>query len=213
VGLHNPNDWRYHQKPGNLFNTYLGKAPPPDPPETRRRRPSQGPHGKSELRDAVEALVRFLLHNASVDEANQFLSLTARSKGQAISHSREPWSSIRAFAREHLTTDEVERYLAELRRRKSAREPLIQATMLADLNWSNKERLPDRLLRDLIEHFSKLSLANRTAAPDVIGNAYEYLIKRFADLSKKKAGEFYNPAFGPSAEVGVSRSDASGSSR
>ena len=65
--------------------------------------------------------------------------------------------------------------------------------IFGDTNWSNKERLPDRLLRDLIEHFSKLPLSNRVAAPDVIGNAYEYLIKRFADLSKKKAGEFYTP--------------------
>jgi type I restriction enzyme M protein len=65
--------------------------------------------------------------------------------------------------------------------------------IFGDTNWSNKERLPDRLLRDLIEHFSKVSLANQAAEPDVIGNAYEYLIKRFADLSKKKAGEFYTP--------------------
>jgi hypothetical protein len=131
VGLHNPNDWRYHQKPGNLFNTYLGKAPPPEPPETRRRRPGQQPPvppSTSELNDAVEALVRFLLYNASVDEANQFLSLTARSQGQVIPHCKQPWSPIREFAREHLTMGQVERYLAELRRRKAAREPLIQAT-------------------------------------------------------------------------------------
>jgi type I restriction enzyme M protein len=65
--------------------------------------------------------------------------------------------------------------------------------IFGDTSWSNKERLPDRLLRDLIEHFSKLPLSNRAAAPDVVGNAYEYLIKRFADLSKKKAGELYTP--------------------
>jgi type I restriction enzyme M protein len=65
--------------------------------------------------------------------------------------------------------------------------------IFGDTNWSNKERLPDRLLRDLIEHFSTLPLANSAAEPDVVGNAYEYLIKRFADLSKKKAGEFYTP--------------------
>lgn len=65
--------------------------------------------------------------------------------------------------------------------------------IFGDTNWSNKERLSDRLLRDLIEHFSKVSLANRAAEPDVIGNAYEYLIKRFADLTHKKAGEFYTP--------------------
>jgi type I restriction enzyme M protein len=65
--------------------------------------------------------------------------------------------------------------------------------IFGDTNWSNKERLSDRLLRDLIEHFSTLPLANSTAEPDVVGNAYAYLIKRFADLSKKKAGEFYTP--------------------
>ena len=65
--------------------------------------------------------------------------------------------------------------------------------IFGDANWANKERLSDRLLRDLIEHFSKLSLASSAAEPDVVGSAYEYLIKRFADLSKKKAGEFYTP--------------------
>ena len=29
--------------------------------------------------------------------------------------------------------------------------------------------------------------------PDLLGNAYEYLIKHFADLTNKKAGEFYTP--------------------
>jgi type I restriction enzyme M protein len=65
--------------------------------------------------------------------------------------------------------------------------------IFGDTQWSNKERLPDALLCDLIEHFSKVSLANSAAEPDVLGNAYEYLIKRFADLTNKKAGEFYTP--------------------
>jgi type I restriction enzyme M protein len=65
--------------------------------------------------------------------------------------------------------------------------------IFGDTQWSNKDRLPDSLLRDLIEHFSKVSLGNRSVAPDLAGQAYEYLIKRFADLSKKKAGEFYTP--------------------
>ncbi len=66
--------------------------------------------------------------------------------------------------------------------------------IFGDTNWSNKERLSDRLLRDLIEHFSKVLLANRAAEPDVIGNAYEYLIKRFADLTNKKAARIRRTA-------------------
>jgi type I restriction enzyme M protein len=49
------------------------------------------------------------------------------------------------------------------------------------------------LLKDLIEHFSKLGLDNRNCRADVLGQAYEYLIKKFADLTNKKAGEFYTP--------------------
>jgi type I restriction enzyme M protein len=59
--------------------------------------------------------------------------------------------------------------------------------------WTNKSKLPDRTLIDLIEHFSLKSLTNACVAPDVFGQAYEYLIKRFADQSNKKAGEYYTP--------------------
>lgn len=62
-----------------------------------------------------------------------------------------------------------------------------------DAQWTNKERLPDELLKNLIEHFSALSLGNARVASDVLGDAYEYLIKKFADSTNKKAGEFYTP--------------------
>ncbi|UAK31975.1 type I restriction-modification system subunit M [Nocardia asteroides] len=60
-------------------------------------------------------------------------------------------------------------------------------------NWTNKDKLPNRKLADLIEHFSTKTLSNAAVPPDVFGNAYEYLIKRFADQSNKKAGEYYTP--------------------
>lgn len=65
--------------------------------------------------------------------------------------------------------------------------------VFGDAPWSNKERLSDALLRDLIEHFSRISLANRNANGDILGDAYEYLIKKFADQTNRKAGEFYTP--------------------
>jgi type I restriction enzyme M protein len=65
--------------------------------------------------------------------------------------------------------------------------------IFGDVNWSNKERLSDELLIDLIEHFSTKNLSNSNATPDILGQAYEYLIKKFADLANKKAGEFYTP--------------------
>jgi type I restriction enzyme M protein len=65
--------------------------------------------------------------------------------------------------------------------------------IFGDAQWSNKNKLSDRLLIDLIEHFSQYNLSNSLVDPDILGQAYEYLIKHFADLTNKKAGEFYTP--------------------
>jgi len=65
--------------------------------------------------------------------------------------------------------------------------------IFGDAQWTNKERLSDALLKDLIEHFSSLNLGNEHCKADILGQAYEYLIKKFADLTNKKAGEFYTP--------------------
>lgn len=65
--------------------------------------------------------------------------------------------------------------------------------VFGDAQWTNKERLSDALLKDLIEHFSALPLGNQNVASDLVGDAYEYLIKKFADATNKKAGEFYTP--------------------
>jgi len=62
-----------------------------------------------------------------------------------------------------------------------------------EAKWTNKEKLSDVRLKDLIEHFSSLSLGNNSFSADIMGQAYEYLIKKFADITKDSAGEFYTP--------------------
>lgn len=55
-------------------------------------------------------------------------------------------------------------------------------------------RLSDQKLRDLIQHFNKHRLRNEDFEnPDLLGAAYEYLIREFADSAGKKGGEFYTP--------------------
>lgn len=52
----------------------------------------------------------------------------------------------------------------------------------------------DKRWRDLIDHFSKYRLRNEDFEfPDLLGAAYEYLIRDFADSAGKKGGEFYTP--------------------
>lgn len=57
--------------------------------------------------------------------------------------------------------------------------------------WTNKKRLPDKLLKDLIEHFSSKTLSIENCPEDELGQGYEYLIKKFADDSGHTAQEFY----------------------
>ncbi|MCR5013490.1 MAG: type I restriction-modification system subunit M [Bacteroidales bacterium] len=61
----------------------------------------------------------------------------------------------------------------------------------ADAGWTNKERLSDAMLSQLIEHFSSKNLNIKNVPNDELGNAYEFLIKKFADDSGHTAAEFY----------------------
>jgi len=63
--------------------------------------------------------------------------------------------------------------------------------IFGDAPWTNRERLPDETLKNLIEHFSTQTLSVASVPEDELGNAYEYLIKKFADDSGHTAAEFY----------------------
>jgi type I restriction enzyme M protein len=63
--------------------------------------------------------------------------------------------------------------------------------VFGDAQWTNKDRLSDATLRELIEHFSTLALPVASVPEDELGQAYEYLIKKFADDSGHTAAEFY----------------------
>jgi type I restriction enzyme M protein len=61
-------------------------------------------------------------------------------------------------------------------------------------DWGNREMLTDEILKDLIEGWPEVPLGNAAVTSDILGDAYEYLIGKFADVTKrKKAGEFYTP--------------------
>jgi type I restriction enzyme M protein len=60
--------------------------------------------------------------------------------------------------------------------------------------FGDKEKLSDELLQRLLRHFNQHSLRNdHLESNDLLGDAYEYLIKMFADDAGKKGGEFYSP--------------------
>lgn len=66
--------------------------------------------------------------------------------------------------------------------------------VLTSTKFGDKEKLGDDILQRLLSHFNKYSLRNADLyTPDLLGDAYEYLIKQFADDAGKKGGEFYSP--------------------
>ena len=63
--------------------------------------------------------------------------------------------------------------------------------VFGDAQWTNKRRMSDEKMLDLIEHFSKMKLTIAEVPHDIMGDGYEYLIKKFADDSGHTAAEFY----------------------
>lgn len=63
--------------------------------------------------------------------------------------------------------------------------------VFGDAQWTNKRRMSDEKMLDLIEHFNKMKLTIAEVPHDIMGEGYEYLIKKFADDSGHTAAEFY----------------------
>jgi type I restriction enzyme M protein len=95
------------------------------------------------------------------------------------------WRDVRAVTRD------VGRALQDAMRAIEAANPGPLEGIFGDAPWTNKERLPDETLRNLIEHFSSRTLSVACVPEDELGNAYEFLIKKFADDSGHTAAEFY----------------------
>lgn len=95
------------------------------------------------------------------------------------------WSDVRE------TTVNVGMALQEAMRTIEQANPDTLHGIFGDASWTNKNRLSDETLTDLIEHYSQHKLDNASVPNDQLGNAYEYLIKEFADDSGHTAAEFY----------------------
>ncbi len=95
------------------------------------------------------------------------------------------WKDVREKAKD------VGRAIQNAFRAIEAANPNKLEGIFGDAPWTNKERLPDRTLKNLLEHFSRHILSLTNVPEDELGNAYEFLIKKFADDSGHTAQEFY----------------------
>jgi type I restriction enzyme M protein len=65
--------------------------------------------------------------------------------------------------------------------------------VFGDVNWANQERIPQNALRSLMHVFERTTFDPAHVSGDMLGSAYEYLLREFAEVSGKKAGEFFTP--------------------
>ncbi len=98
------------------------------------------------------------------------------------------WQEVRE------TPSDVGAVLARAMRAIERANPETLTRVFGAADWGNREMLGDELLKDLIEGLSGVPLGNKAVGSDILGDAYEYLIGKFADITRrKKAGEFYTP--------------------
>ena len=95
------------------------------------------------------------------------------------------WSDVRGASRD------VGRALLNAFRAIEAGNPQRFSGIFGTAAWTDKAQMPDEMLKNLIEHLSQHTLSLTAVPEDELGNAYEYLIKQFADDSGHTAQEFY----------------------
>jgi type I restriction enzyme M protein len=124
-------------------------------------------------------------HAAAMVESGDSSYAAATANDRFVVPEGAHWNDVRASAKD------VGRRLQSAMRAIEAANPGRLDGIFGDAPWTNKERLPDDTLKNLIEHLSThvLSLAN--VPEDELGNGYEFLIKKFADDSGHTAQEFY----------------------
>ena len=97
---------------------------------------------------------------------------------------RSHWTDLRKVS------TNVGRSIAKAMREIERSNPRLHG-VFGDAPWTNRDRLTDATLKELIEHYSQVTLSIVNVPEDELGVAYEFLIKKFADDSGHTAAEFY----------------------
>lgn len=102
------------------------------------------------------------------------------------------WEAIR----NHPANSDLGQFVTDAMREVARLNPDLQGVLdIKDYNerQSGQRTLDDDRLAALIEVISRHRLGLRNAEPDILGRAYEYLLRKFAEGQGQSAGEFYTP--------------------
>ena len=124
-------------------------------------------------------------YRQALDETGDEGYATATANDRFVIPDGAHWKNVRAAPRD------VGRAVLSAFLAIEAANPERLQGVFGNANWTDKAQLPDSMLKNLIEHFSKHDLTLAAVPEDELGNGYEYLIKKFADDSGHTAQEFY----------------------
>jgi type I restriction enzyme M protein len=102
------------------------------------------------------------------------------------------WGDVKA------ASTDIGRVLTEAMRAVAAANEELRGVFTVDWNQpapdgSGRPLIANEVVHALVQHFDEHDLSNANVAADILGRAYEYLIKQFADDAGAKAGEFFTP--------------------
>jgi type I restriction enzyme M protein len=139
--------------------------------------------------EAQEQVVQtYLDMNKSISDAKRLASNQDEYDKTFFIPEAARWSSLKDL--KHNIGSELNKATEAIEEHNSSLEGV-----LVSIDFNNKKKLSDNKLQDLLLHFSKHRLRNEDfESADLLGDAYEYLIKQFADSAGKKGGEFYTPS-------------------
>ncbi len=124
-------------------------------------------------------------HQTALDETGDASYARATADDRFAIPDGAHWYDVRNASRD------VGRALLNAFRAIEAANPKRLSGIFGNASWTDKAQMPDETLKNLIEHFSQRTLSLAAVPEDELGNAYEYLIKQFADDSGHTAQEFY----------------------
>lgn len=124
-------------------------------------------------------------HTAALAESGDAAYALATANDRFAIPAGSHWKDVRAAAKD------VGRAMQNALRAIESANPGKLDGIFGDAPWTNKERLPDATLKNLLEHVSGHTLSLTEVPEDELGNGYEFLIKKFADDSGHTAQEFY----------------------
>ncbi|HCG8622997.1 TPA: SAM-dependent DNA methyltransferase [Vibrio parahaemolyticus] len=114
----------------------------------------------------------------------------------ALIQEDNPEQFVPVYARWNKLTERTENigeYIDEAFAEIEHQNPSLEKVLTA-IQFGDKEKLSNELLTRLLRHFNQHKLGNKNLyKADLLGDAYEYLIGKFADDAGKKGGEFYTP--------------------